>query len=176
MRTTPRVLTLAILLGVSATARALVLDPRFGSRGLAWTYDMGDGTGGAIGVVVQDDGKVIALAADSSGPVVLVRFTDRGALDATFGDGGRSVHFGSPDVYFAGALALQRDGKIVVAGGVSGTQGGMFVSRFLPNGEPDPSFGTRGPRRHGLPRASRRRLGARPRRATGRSSWPAAPG
>jgi uncharacterized delta-60 repeat protein len=142
-RTASRVLILAFVLGVSATARAVELDPRFGSRGMAYTYDMGDGSGGAIGVVVQDDGKVIALAADSSGPVVLVRFTDRGVPDTTFGDGGRSVHFGSPDVYFAGALALQPDGKIVVAGGVSGTQG-MFVSRFLPNGEPDPSFGTGG--------------------------------
>ena len=142
MRAMHRVWTLAILLGVSATSRAVVLDPRFGSQGASFLY-VEDGSAAAL--AVQPDGKVIALSDTNSGPVILVRLTDRGRFDTTFGEGGTSTHFGSPDVYVASALSLQPDGKILVAGSVYGTQGTrMFVSRFLTNGDPDPSFGAGG--------------------------------
>ena len=119
-----------------------MLDPRFGSQGASFLY-VEDGSAAAL--AVQPDGKVIALSDTNSGPVILVRLTDRGRFDTTFGEGGTSTHFGSPDVYVASALSLQPDGKILVAGSVYGTQGTrMFVSRFLTNGDPDPSFGAGG--------------------------------
>jgi uncharacterized delta-60 repeat protein len=55
-----------------------------------------------------------------------------GDLDSSFGTGG-IVSLGSN----IGGIAVQPDGRIVVAGG-------GLLARYLPNGSPDPSFGGRG--------------------------------
>jgi uncharacterized delta-60 repeat protein len=67
-----------------------------------------------------------------------------GELDPTFGDGGRVVtDLGGDDS--AGGMAIQRDGRIVVAGQrVAGRSGGFVVARYLSDGSLDPSFGTGG--------------------------------
>lgn len=57
-----------------------------------------------------------------------------GALDPSFGAGGRVL--AGPGTFMA--AAFQPDGRLVVAG----TDGAdLLVVRFLPNGQPDPSFG-----------------------------------
>src|SRR3989442_919160 len=64
-----------------------------------------------------------------------------GDLDATFGTGGRVLtDFGGGAE--AGAVVLQADGKIVVAGGF----GGAFfaLARYNADGTLDPSFGSEG--------------------------------
>jgi uncharacterized delta-60 repeat protein len=72
----------------------------------------------------------------------LARFLPNGALDTTFGSGGKviaPVNFGS-----AQEIALQADGKIVTAGLTnfvfSTSTSDFTVARFLPNGSPDTSF------------------------------------
>src|ERR1700732_4225103 len=61
-----------------------------------------------------------------------------GKLDPTFGIGGittmRNVVTGNTNFFAIGAVAVQSDGKIVVAGGVPGTPGFTVhvVFRFLP--------------------------------------------
>jgi uncharacterized delta-60 repeat protein len=69
-----------------------------------------------------------------------------GALDLSFnGTGKRVDDFDSlPDA--AHAVAVQKDGKIVVVGTATTGVGGkdLAVVRYLPNGQPDPSFGALG--------------------------------
>lgn len=73
-----------------------------------------------------------------------------GHLDNTFGSGGiasqQTTVSQTTNFYVVGAIALQSDGKIVVAGGVPGTNDFTVpaVFRFLSNGSPDKSFGTNG--------------------------------
>lgn len=70
--------------------------------------------------------------------------TAAGELDPTFGNGGRVVtDLGGDDS--AAGMAIQPDGRIVVAGQrVAGSTGGFVVSRYLPDGSLDPSFGENG--------------------------------
>jgi uncharacterized delta-60 repeat protein len=67
-----------------------------------------------------------------------------GDLDPTFGAGGVAITFGPQD--FANALALQPDGKLVVAGSSSGTRllGAIFLARYQSDGQPDLTFGDGG--------------------------------
>ena len=72
----------------------------------------------------------------------LVRYGAGGALDAGFGSGGIATLAGSPNNADAHALALQPDGKIVVAGNDSGR--GLLLARYTANGALDQGFGSGG--------------------------------
>src|SRR4051794_18853882 len=65
-----------------------------------------------------------------------------GDLDTSFnGDGSRELS--SPDgVVIPNAVAVQSDGRIVVAGNIVTSSGNssMFVTRLLPGGGDDPTF------------------------------------
>ena len=68
-----------------------------------------------------------------------------GSLDPSFGDGGvvtRSL--GSGEDPFIGAIAVQPDGKIIVAGGSPPGDHGLLLARYLRDGSLDPSFGDGG--------------------------------
>ena len=102
----------------------------------------------AWAVAVQPDGKTILAGDLSSDNFVVARLNPDGQLDATFGSGiGRvTIDFGGVDL--ARAVAVQQDGKIVVAGR-SNTGGGsgasnFAVARLMPNGALDTSFGSSG--------------------------------
>ena len=91
-------------------------------------------------VAVLADGRILAAGSNADLPgaiggdtdVYLARFLPDGSYDATFGNGGRVVaDFGGLDS--ANRVALQTDGRIVVAGTV--------LARFHPDGTPDTSFG-----------------------------------
>ncbi|MDQ3749544.1 MAG: delta-60 repeat domain-containing protein, partial [Acidobacteriota bacterium] len=64
-----------------------------------------------------------------------------GSLDATFGSGGKVVGSSTTTSDGLNAVALQTDGKIVVAGTLNGK---FAVFRFNTNGTPDTTFGTNG--------------------------------
>lgn len=64
-----------------------------------------------------------------------------GELDPTFGTGGQLRLLESNEESYAGAVAVQPDGKILVAGS---DHGNAVVVRLLPNGGLDPSFGSGG--------------------------------
>jgi uncharacterized delta-60 repeat protein len=87
-------------------------------------------------MALQPDGKILlagscSTSTDSDGILfsTIVRFNSNGILDSTFGSGGAAVLAGLPS-----AIALQSDGKILVAGA-----GGL--SRYNTNGSVDSSFG-----------------------------------
>src|SRR5262249_4279591 len=83
---------------------------------------------------------------------IIARFTPGGALDPSFGDGGRvTVDLGAEDP--ALAVAVQPDGRILVLGQSRSLNCcqllATFIARSLPDGSLDPSFGDGGIARTG---------------------------
>ena len=93
---------------------------------------------------VQPDGKIVAVGiVGSSFPInsFIIRLTANGALDPTFdGDGIRNVSVQAATE--ASDMALQPDGKILLAGRTGSNEPGFLIARFNPNGSPDTAFGT----------------------------------
>jgi len=119
-------------------------DPTFGSAGKL-TTDVAGGPEGLPSIALQSDGKIVVAGrfgiGNSTGGTALVRYNGDGSLDLGLGDRGKvSVASGVT----ADAVALQPDGKILVAGSVNaGASSSAFgVTRFLANGSPDAAFGT----------------------------------
>jgi uncharacterized delta-60 repeat protein len=128
------------------------LDSSFGSAGVV-TQSPGD----PVGIAVQPDGKVVVAGGAVRGSgFLLARYLPDGSPDPSFGEGGYvptgpGLPVGRDD---SGAVALQPDGKIVVAGessvvspscqGNTGVCAGFALARFDPNGSLDTSFGTNG--------------------------------
>jgi uncharacterized delta-60 repeat protein len=118
------------------------LDATFDGDGKA-ILDLGAQDSG-YGVALQTDGKIV-VAGESFTPgnrvAIVVRTTGSGALDPAFGTGGVvGVGFGNAFEQLDD-VAIQPDGKIVVAGN-SGA-GGVYdfaLGRLLPGGSPDPAF------------------------------------
>lgn len=77
----------------------------------------------------------LAVLLPASGAVAAVP----GELDPSFGVGGRAQPPFGPESGVSG-VAVQADGKILVAGG-SETAQAFSIARLLPNGSPDPSWG-----------------------------------
>ena len=83
-------------------------------------------------LAVQSDGKMLVAAGSE-----LLRYNVDGSLDAGFGTNGRV----STTENSTQAVALQSDGKIVLAGSPrSGPPSGFVVSRYAKDGSDDPSF------------------------------------
>jgi uncharacterized delta-60 repeat protein len=111
------------------------LDRRFGRQGRIRTDLGGDVGEGIRGVVVQTDGRIVATGdtAGLGGPDVgLTRYRSDGRLDRSFGVNGIVITPVSPSTDEVGGLALQADGRVVVAGTTAVSQSfGFFVSRYL---------------------------------------------
>ena len=115
------------------------LDRTFGVGGTVIT-DVSHGSDAVWAVAIQGDGKIVA-AGVASGDFALARYNVDGTLDTQFGNGGTiTTDFGGDDK--ANALALQRDGQIVVAG-VAGDRD-FALARYRTDGTLDPTFGTEG--------------------------------
>jgi uncharacterized delta-60 repeat protein len=108
-------------------------------------------------IAIQADGKIVA-AGYSDSPngdwnFALVRYNPNGVIDTSFGDNTqqpgrvltdfRALADGRRSDDFAQAIALQADGKIVVAGRSNSPNGddNFALVRYLPNGVIDTSFG-----------------------------------
>ena len=140
------IILLAMAVPNRAQAAAGDLDPTFGSGGKSTVgYPLG---GANIGnaVAIQPDGKIVVAGYIASGvngnaDMVVLRFNPDGNLDPSFGSGGTvfTDFFAEDDRAYA--VAIQADGKIVVAG--SSTQFFALV-RYNPDGTDDTSFGAFG--------------------------------
>jgi uncharacterized delta-60 repeat protein len=118
-------------------------DPSFGEDGQVMT-PIGSGSASAIDVVIQPDGKIVAVGAGVPG-FVLVRYRPDGSLDHSFGIGGvATTQVGSGSLPYA--VGLQRDGKLVVAGYSYSSAGvpRFAIVRFKTNGALDRAFGQGG--------------------------------
>jgi uncharacterized delta-60 repeat protein len=122
------------------------LDATFFGGGVGFPDIGGDDRGFAL--ALQADGRIIAYGATNSSHA-LIRLWPDGSLD----DGGKQT-LGFADSNFrpdadeqAFAMAVQPDGKIVVAGSIANqefTESDFALARFLPDGQLDLSFGVRG--------------------------------
>ncbi len=112
-------------------------DPDFDNDGKLTLGLGGDEYGRAV--VVQPDFKLVVLGYRyDTKESFLVRYLTTGTLDGTFGSGGKVI-IPADDLT---ALALQTDGKLVVAGFHTSPGGDtqLSVRRLLANGSPDESF------------------------------------
>jgi len=100
-------------------------------------------------VALQANGKpivagTVCFAASTVGPcdVAVARYNAGGTLDITFStDGKQTSDFGGGDNGSFGGLAIQSNGKIVVAGYMdNGTDYDFVVYRYLSNGSLDTTF------------------------------------
>jgi uncharacterized delta-60 repeat protein len=89
-------------------------DPTLGGDGTA-TIDFGDQDDFCNAMALQPDGKIVLAGYAAGGIVAVARLNSDGSPDGTFSTDGRAtIDFG--DVTFGNAVALQKNGRIVVAG------------------------------------------------------------
>ena len=138
-----------------AVARYLptgALDSSFDGDGRLNTAFNGDSFANAV--VVQSDGKIVAAGAVlfnvGGSNFALVRYNPNGSLDTSFGanaNGRAFVDHAPTGEDQANDLALQTDGKIIVAGyrgSFLNNSATFALARLLANGTLDNSFGTGG--------------------------------
>lgn len=120
------------------------LDPTFGSGGKVVT-NFNLPASGASAVAIQSDGKIVAagFTFDENANIDFgaARYLPDGTLDSTFDTDGRVTtdFFGFFDL--ANALAIQPDGKIVLAGSAfNGVRNDFALVRYNPDGSLDSSF------------------------------------
>ncbi len=110
------------------------LDQAFGNGGKA-VYELTD-SDAAAGVAIQADGKIVVVG-NIFQPIpaagfLVVRYNRDGSLDSTFGSGGKVITaVGVHDT--VSALAIQSDGKVVVAGFTDARSKSAAVSCLVPN-------------------------------------------
>ena len=95
----------------------------------------------ANAVAIQADGKIVA-AGSLGGDLHVARYNTNGILDTTFGgDGIVATDFGGSGTDAAFAVAIQSDGKIVVAGNAGlANNARVGVARYNANGTLDNTF------------------------------------
>jgi uncharacterized delta-60 repeat protein len=125
------------------------LDNSFDADG-KMLYDVPGYLASAYNIKVLANGKIVVAGflSDQNQIVrygLLARFNANGSIDNTFGTNGLIIHnvgTANNDIY---NLALQADGKIVVAGTATVSGHAQYVAlRFSSEGVPDNSFGTNG--------------------------------
>ncbi|WP_250029607.1 hypothetical protein [Paractinoplanes maris] len=130
-------------------------DPAFGVGGVV-RADLGPREFDSVSnVALAPDGDIVVAGTTSywstlpepTSDTVLARFTPRGALDTSFGSGGRVVrdYSGPQGIDLSSGLAVGRDGRIVQTVGViqnDVTRSG--IARYRPDGRADRSFGRNG--------------------------------
>jgi uncharacterized delta-60 repeat protein len=125
------------------------LDTSFGSGGMQttsfsagwWEDEI------AADLALQHDGKIVVVGTSTpvdwvweGSAIVLARYATNGSLDQSFGDGGKQVTMHGVDNSGA-AVAVQDDGKIVVAGSGSDPGDGASLA-LLARYEGGPASGT----------------------------------
>ena len=103
---------------------------------------------GASALAIQSDGKLVAAGSSYTGTqdvFALVRYNTDGSLDTTFNTTGivtTAIGTVGGEAY---ALAIQSNGKLVVAGtSYSGIPSAFTLVRYNPDGSLDPTFNTTG--------------------------------
>ncbi|MBL8309481.1 MAG: hypothetical protein JNL19_03565 [Burkholderiales bacterium] len=123
------------------------LDLSFNSTGKVIT-PVGSGEDRAYAIAVQPDGKIVVAGYSDNGgnaEVAVVRYSANGALDTSFGGTGKVLTAIGTGTDIASALALQPDGKVVVAGICLGAFYDDFcLARYGANGTLDASFNSSG--------------------------------
>jgi uncharacterized delta-60 repeat protein len=119
------------------------LDSGFGAGGKVLIG--GNNAGAAFAVAVQTDGKIL-VAAPANLLLTVFRFNNNGSVDTTFGSNGAAA-IQATEVFLApasGGIALEPDGRILVATAHNDGGPARIVARLLANGQLDSTFGSNG--------------------------------
>src|SRR5215510_9526870 len=136
------ILAISLLFALTASISAAPgdLDPTFGVGGKVINP-----SGGSYDVAIQPDGKIVSVGIAAGGSegtqIAVARYNIDGSPDTTFGGTGRVLihHY-----QVAMDVAIQPDGKIVIAGrNPDGEAYGELV-RLNSDGSADTTFGTNG--------------------------------
>ncbi|MBN2393342.1 MAG: hypothetical protein JXR84_21605, partial [Anaerolineae bacterium] len=126
------------------------LDATFGGNGIV-TTDLGVWDAQWACVAIQPDGKIVAAGTVQNGDgdfdtsFAVARYNTDGTLDTTFDIDGIAITTFQPGYNVAHAIAIQQDGKIIVAGDYMSPQDSSFmVVRYNTDGTLDTSFGVDG--------------------------------
>jgi len=134
------------------------LDPAFSGDGMV-SFGFGAGKDDyAVDLAIQGDGKIVVAGSSGTwisqgvppayvfvGDFAIARLNRNGTVDTTFsGDGRQVTDFGSNEV--ADGLAIQPDGKLVLAGTKGTTETSSAVARYNTDGSLDTSFSGTGKR------------------------------
>jgi uncharacterized delta-60 repeat protein len=122
------------------------LDSAFGNNGFVVHDVANTGTSNqAYGIAVQADGKILVGGYLNSGGFIAVRYQSSGKADSSFGVNGvvrldvGLVRSG------ANSIALQADGKILMAGlAATAISNVIALVRLMPDGHVDEAFGVHG--------------------------------
>src|SRR3989442_1603022 len=154
----PMLALLALLFfgATSISAAPGDLDPTFGNGGIVITQRLNGNNNGnnlyaALAMAIQPDGKIVVVGEGFTSPsdswdFAVVRYNPDGSLDNSFGGGIVNTPIGNSQDH-ANSVAIQTDGRIVVAGstcngvGTFGCTGYSFaVVRYNSDGSLDTSF------------------------------------
>ena len=90
-------------------------------------------------IATSTEGKIVAVGySNNSSGCIITRLNPDGSLDNSFSTDGKQT---SPTITSPSCVAVTSTGRIIVGGT---TQGKTAVAAWLPNGEPDYSFGVNG--------------------------------
>ncbi|OFY86022.1 MAG: hypothetical protein A3F72_21500 [Bacteroidetes bacterium RIFCSPLOWO2_12_FULL_35_15] len=121
------------------------LDNTFGTGGKA-TTPFGSSDDRGFSSAIQNDGKIVVAGYSNNGAnsdFALARYNTDGYLDNTFNTDGKIVTDFENSSDEGRAIALQRDGKIVVAGfSYNGCNSDFALARYNSNGSLDNTFNT----------------------------------
>jgi uncharacterized delta-60 repeat protein len=125
------------------------LDISFGNSGKV-SHAIGTLSDVAYAVALQPDGKILAAGVSNTLAIsdfALARYLPNGTLDNTFSDDGQlTTNIAVNGGDYAQAVAIQPDGKILVAGAAAGNNSiaDFALARYLPDGTLDATFGSAG--------------------------------
>jgi uncharacterized delta-60 repeat protein len=103
-------------------------DPQFVSKDRVLT-NFGGGFAQGNAVALQADGRIL-LAGTANLDFELARYNTDGSLDQSFGTGGKVQTDFAGGFDSAAAVALQSDGKVVLAGSATGNQANVALARY----------------------------------------------
>jgi len=121
------------------------LDNTFSNDGKVFT-DFENSPSFANAVTIQTDGKIVVAGRsyiNGHNNFSLVRYNTDGSLDNTFSLDGKQNNTFGPDEYFGMSMAIQPDGKIVIAGfeeSIPLASTSFLVARYNADGELDNTF------------------------------------
>ncbi|MEJ7588311.1 MAG: T9SS type A sorting domain-containing protein [Ferruginibacter sp.] len=124
-------------------------DNLFSGDGKQFTNFEGSSSFGSS-LAVQNDGKIVVAGRsyiNNQNNFSVARYNIDGSPDNTFSQDGKQNNVFGADGYSPESLAIQKDGKLVLAGyseDQSGSSSAFAVARYNPNGSLDPTFGEQG--------------------------------
>jgi uncharacterized delta-60 repeat protein len=135
-----------LLMACPVAAAAGDLDTSFGSGGTVTTA-IGSSSDQARSLAIQSDGKIVVAGSSFNGSnddFALVRYNTDGTLDTNFGNGGTVTTAIGSGNDAARSIAIQSDGKIVLAGYSRGSNNDFALVRYNTDGSLDTNFGNGG--------------------------------